>query len=96
MSHTVLGEFRCKEGKGADFLGALLPALADTRAYDGCESVETYTDADDPDVIILWEKWAERAKQESYLAWRIETGMMNAIGPLMAAPPRFVHLTPQD
>jgi len=96
MSHTVLVEFTCAEGKGAEFLQMLLPSLADTRAYEGCELVETYTDAANPDRIILWEKWAAKSNQEAYLAWRMETGMGDAIGPFMAAPPAFVDLDPKD
>ena len=57
MSHTVILEFKCNEGVGPGFLEMLLGALADTRAFEGCENVETYTDADDPDRIVLWEKW---------------------------------------
>lgn len=92
MSHHVLLEFPCNPGRGADFLGALLPALAETRAYDGCEHVETFTDQDNPDTILLKEKWASREHQEAYMNWRIETGMMEAIGPLLTGPPRIVHL----
>ena len=68
MSHTVILEFKCNEGVGPGFLEMLLGALADTRAFEGCENVETYTDADDPDRIVLWEKWATREDQEAYLA----------------------------
>ncbi len=96
MSHTVLGEFLCSPGKGAEFLEIFLPALADTRAFEGCELVETYTDQDNPDVVILWEKWAARENHEAYLAWRMETGMLDLIGPFMAAEPRFVHLSAAD
>jgi quinol monooxygenase YgiN len=96
MSHTVLLEFQCKEGKGPEFLQTLLGALPDTRAREGCELVETYTDSENPDVIVLWEKWTARANQESYLAWRIETGFVDAIGPFMAAAPRIVHMNAQD
>lgn len=93
MSHTVVAEFVCNPGKGAEFLALLLPALAETRAFEGCELVEAYTDQDNADVIVLWEKWAAREKHQAYLAWRMETGMTDAIGPFMAAPPRFVHLS---
>ena len=96
MSHTVLLEFTCKEGQGPAFLAALLPALADTRAYEGCELVETYTDQDNPDRILLWEKWAAKENQASYINWRMETGMMDAIGGFMAAPPTFTHMEAAD
>ena len=96
MSHTVLAEFNCHEGIGEIFLSGLLPALAETRAFEGCESVETYIDADNPDRILLWEKWATREDQEAYLAWRVETGMIDQMAPAMAAPPRFLHLNPEN
>ena len=96
MSHTVIAEINCQEGIGGTFLSGLLPALAETRAFQGCESVETYTDADSPDRIFLWEKWATREDQEAYLAWRVETGMIDQMAPAMASPPRFLHLTRED
>ena len=96
MSHTVMLEFPCKEGMGAQFVAGLLPALADTRAYEGCELVETYVSEDSPDHVVLWEKWAAKENQESYLNWRMETGMMDAIGPMLSGPPKITHLTAQD
>ena len=54
MSHTVIVEFTCPEGVGEAFLPGLIDLLVDTRAFEGCESVETYTDSDNPDRILLW------------------------------------------
>lgn len=96
MSHTTLVEFPCAPGKGAEFLAMLLPALADTRAYEGCEGVETYTDQDNPDLVLLWEKWAARSNQEAYIAWRVETGMLEAFGPFLAGEVRIVQLSAAD
>jgi quinol monooxygenase YgiN len=96
MSHTVIAEFPCAPGKGAEFLSLLLPALADTRAFAGCQLVETYVDQDKPDLIVLWEKWAQRSNQEAYMAWRAETGMLDVIGPFLSAAPRFLHLSAAD
>jgi quinol monooxygenase YgiN len=95
MSHTVLVEVPCAEGKAAALLEVLLPALADTRAFAGCELVEAYVDADNPDLVVLWEKWATRANQEAYLGWRAETGV-DLIGPFKAGEPRFVHPAAAD
>lgn len=83
MSHTVIVEFPCNPGKGAEFLQFLDQALVDTRAFEGCELVEVYTDQDNPDLILLWEKWAAKSNQEAYLAWRMETGLGDALGPYM-------------
>ena len=92
MSHTVLLELNCKEGMGADALKGLLVALGDTRAYDGAVAIEAYVDAENPDCIMVWEKWETRAQQESYLNWRRESGSMDAFAEILAGPPRFVHL----
>ena len=72
MSHTVYVEFKCLEGKGPDFLDVLLPALSDTRAFEGCESVETFVNMEATDTVILWEKWSDRSAQEAYLQLRID------------------------
>ena len=96
MSHTSLAYFPGKERMGADSLPALLEALADTRAFEGNISIETYLDQDNPDRIILWEKWGTRENYEAYLAWRMETGMMEMIGPFLDGDPEFIHLGAQD
>lgn len=92
MSHTVLLELNCKPGKGAEFLPALIAALADTRARQGAGAMEPYVDADNPDRLLVWEKWDSRADQESYLQWRMETGFVEALAPVLAEPPRIIHL----
>lgn len=96
MTHTMYVEFKCDDGKGEEFLQVLLPALEDTRTFDGCERVETFVNIDDKDRIFLWEKWRDRSTQEAYLQWRIETGFLDFIGPYMVTPPSFAHLEPQD
>ena len=93
MSHTVILELTCKEGMGAAVLPGLLKSLGDTRAYDGAELIEAYSDSDNPDVIVVWEKWESRPHQEAYLKWRMESGTMDSLNDVLAAPPRFLHLT---
>ncbi len=96
MSHTVLAEFTCLPGKADEFLEVLLAALPDTRAFEGCEGIDTYRDQDNADVVVLWEKWVSRPNHEAYVAWRIETGMLDLIGPYMASELRFLHLSRAD
>ena len=94
MSQTVHVVFSCQAGKGADFL-ALMESdqgLAATRAFEGCESVEAYTDVDNPDTIVLWEKFATRADHEAYLGWRVETGMIDMLGSILASDLQVTYL----
>jgi quinol monooxygenase YgiN len=54
--------------------------------------MEPYADADHPDRILVWETWATRADQESYLRWRRATGFLEGLGPYLAESPRILHL----
>ena len=67
-------------------------ALVDTRAFDGCISVETYVDADNPDTIMLFEEWESKAQQETYVGWRIENGMIEMLAPILAEPMEMRYL----
>jgi quinol monooxygenase YgiN len=90
----VILVFKCQPGTGAALLEAFTTDLVDTRAFDGCLSVETYVDADSPDTIILFEDWASKAQQETYLAWRIENGMIDMLAPILAEPLEMHYLEP--
>ena len=95
MSQTVHAVFACNEGLGAGLVETLKSALVDTRAFDGCESIEVYVDADEPDTVILWEKFATRAHHEAYLAWRVETGLLDMLAPILAEDLTITYLDDQ-
>ncbi len=95
MSQTVHAVFACNEGLGAGLVETLKSALVDTRAFDGCESIEVYVDADEPDTVILWEKFATRADHEAYLAWRVETGLLDMLAPILAEDLKITYLDNQ-
>ena len=94
MSQTVHALFPCQAGKGVELLAILRSeqGLTATRAFEGCESIEAYTDAATPDNIVLWEKFATRAHHEAYLAWRIETGLLDALGSILASDLQVTYL----
>jgi quinol monooxygenase YgiN len=88
----VILVFKCQPGMGAGLLDVFTTSLADTRAFDGCTSVQTFVDADNPDTIMLIEDWESKAQQETYLAWRIDNGMIDLLGPVLAAPLEMRYL----
>lgn len=87
MSVIVTVHFPTKPEAADDFYASLLALLPDTRAYDGCIKVTTHRDLDNSANIFLIEEWETREHQQKYLAWRVETGLMDAIGPALAGPP---------
>ena len=86
MSIMVAVEFSLQERKQKEFLEILGNVLPDTRAYDGCIKVETYAE-DNGLSIILIEEWETKEHQKAYFQWRVDTGMVDAIGPFVSAPP---------
>ena len=89
---SLSGALRDSGSKGAEFVALLSAALVDTRARHGAGAMEPYVDSDNPDRVLVWEKWATRADQESYMQWRTETGFAEALEPFLAEPPRILHL----
>lgn len=86
MSIMVSVEFSLRAGKQKEFLDVLANILPDTRAYDGCIKVETYAE-DNGSSIILIEEWEAKEHQQAYFQWRVDTGMVDAIGPFVSSPP---------
>lgn len=89
--HTVILELNCNPGMRDILLQALSASLGDTRAYKGCQLVETYVDVDNENRVILYEKWDQRESQEVYMQWRASTGMTEAMAPILAEPVRLLH-----
>ncbi|HEY5265482.1 MAG TPA: antibiotic biosynthesis monooxygenase [Acidimicrobiales bacterium] len=86
--------FHCQPGKGSELLDILSVALVETRAYDGCVSVGSFVDADRPDSIVLYEEWDTRAQNEKYMTWRLETGLVEMLEPILASPLEVHYLEP--
>lgn len=60
--------------------------LGDTRAFEGCERLESFIDRENSRILLI-EQWAEPANHEAYMGWRAETGFIDKLGPLLAGAP---------
>ena len=65
-----------------DYLNILKGALVETRSYKGCRSVTTLVDQETSSVVLV-EEWDSAEDQQAYMAWRMETGLIDAISPFM-------------
>jgi len=81
---TVL--FRYQPGRGEELLEELRTSSEGTRAFQGCGSVDIYVDADDPDTVLLLQEWESRTQCERWIAWRIDTGLHDAVMEFGASP----------
>ena len=96
MAVTVTLALVIKKEKLDEFKGVMKNALPDTRAFEGCQSVDIYQNQDNPGELFLVELWDSKEHQQKYVAWREETGMMEALGTFLAAPPTFTFYSELD
>jgi quinol monooxygenase YgiN len=87
MSAIVLLEIQVKPEAVDEMKAFLKKILPDTRAYNGCQGLDIYGNVDDPGNLVFYERWDSRQHYEKYLAWRTETGVVDQLGAMLAAPP---------
>ena len=79
MSVMITLEFPVKPDMLDDYLDILKGALIETRDYKGCKSVTTLVDQETSSVVLV-EEWDSAEDQQAYMAWRVETGLIDVIG----------------
>ena len=86
MSVMVTVELPTKRDKLGEFLNLLKEALVTTRGFKGCQKVDTFVDEDKPSILLV-ELWDAPKDQEAYMAWRLETGLLETIAPFISEDP---------
>jgi len=96
MSVFVIVDIQVKPENVSDVKELLAETLPDTRAHEGCQGVEVYSNSDNPSNMIFVGRWDSREQQEKYLAWRQETGTMGKFGAMLAGPPNIRYFESVD
>ena len=91
MKNLVIVSFPAKEGMLEDLKETLKTALPDTRSFDGCISVDTYIE-DSTNTIHLIEDWETLDHQAKYLNWRVETGLLDDLDPILAGGASSINI----
>jgi quinol monooxygenase YgiN len=89
MSVLVLLEVEVKPEAIADMKSYLAEILPETRAYDGCQGIDVYSNTEDTGNLVAVEYWDSRTHHEKYSAWRTEAGDMDKVGTMIAGPPNI-------
>ena len=89
MSVVVLLEMQVKPEAVNEVKAQLKQILPDTRAYAGCQEIDIYGNLDDSGNLVFYERWETREHYQKYLAWRTETGVLNALSAKLAGPPKI-------
>ena len=83
MTVMVTLEIPVVKEKIEGFLDVLREALKETRVYEGCKKVETFVEEETGRVLLV-ELWETAQHQQAYLNWRMETGLVDALGGFLA------------
>jgi quinol monooxygenase YgiN len=96
MAVKVILEVKAKPGTGNELVAFFRSILGDTRAHDGCVSVETLRNSDDADHVVVVEAWESRGQYEKYLAWQRDRGTSARLMEGLAEPPSIRHFDVTD
>ncbi len=91
MENLVIVSFPAKPEMLETLKDAMKKALPETRAYDGCISVDTYID-ESTNTIHLIEDWETLDHKAKYLNWRVETGLLDDLDPILACGSSIINI----
>lgn len=94
MTVQVIMEVALKDGGEQEFRDFMREIIADTRAYQGCVSIEFTRNQDSPNELLVMEKWDSRADYEKYLQWRMETGALTRMADAFDGQPKLRFFDP--
>jgi quinol monooxygenase YgiN len=86
MSVLALFELQVKPENISKMKSYLAEILPDSRAYDGAQKIDVYSNTEDTGNMVVVEYWDSRAHHERYAAWRTETGFRDIVDPMLTGP----------
>ena len=63
----VSAKITTKPGKRDAFIKGAQPCIAATRKEDGCHFYELYASTENPNLVMYFEKWTDRAALDKHL-----------------------------
>lgn len=83
----IVAKFVCNEGKIGELMDILRSSdgLKVTREFKGCKLIEAST-SEGGNTLYLYERWDAKEDHKAYLKYRGDTGLLEALGPILAEP----------
>jgi quinol monooxygenase YgiN len=91
VSVRVILEFNLKPEMAELVKGGMKDSLVDTRGFEGCEEVSIIENQDNPNQVLLLERWDTREHYEAYLKWRTDRGDMDGISGVSTEPLKITY-----
>ena len=91
---VVVATFKAREGKVEEVIAGLSSVIEQTHGEAGCLSYALHRDANDPDTLVLVERWTSQVALESHFQQPYMAGLGELAAELLAAPPALHFCTP--
>ena len=89
MSVIVYVNMDVKEESLDEFKKYFKEILPDTRSFDGCQGVQLYQSKETPTKMIIHSKWDSEEAQKKYMSWRMDSGALDKIIPMLSDHPNL-------
>ena len=66
MAIRIMVSMRAKPGKGTELAKARAPRAAEVRKEAGCEQFDLFQNTEDPDHLVLLERWTDQASLDAH------------------------------
>ena len=86
MSVIVIVNLSVKEESLEDFKKYFKEILPDTRSFEGCQGIQLYDNKESPTKFIIHAKWTSEEAQKKYITWRMESGSLDKLTPMLSGP----------
>ena len=91
MSCNLMLKVKVQPGRRDDAIALIGEKLNETRNFKGCEFVNLFTIEDEPDSLAFVQCWKSMDDYEAYVAWRTDSGEIDELAELLAAPPELTR-----
>ncbi len=95
MSVIVTLEAGLREGCREDLVTMLREFLPQTRLYKGFIDISINFQRES-NSVLFFEEWESVEAYEAYLAWRVETGVMDRLGSVFVSAPDISYFDRED
>ena len=96
MTVTAIVRIKAKPGGGAALRDAFIAGIPHARADSACDGVDILVNAEDPDHVVLVEKWTSVEEHGRYFEELSKMPEFQATVDLMAGPPDSHHYEAVD
>ncbi len=93
---VVVALLKLKQGTAEEAIEGFRPVIESTHLENGCRAYALHRDRNDPETIVLVEKWDSQADLDAHFTQPHMADMGELATKLLAEPPRILFCEPME